>query len=210
MPVRSQSIISRNILTKPVTGANRGIGLGIAECCLDNDAARVYSLDIGDTTEDFQSLSQRFPDRLYAIHADVTQESSITAAVDQVIAEAGALHGMVVNAGRTKHKPALEFTDEELEGLFAVNVLFSPMPVFGLGVLVLTVQLFGAFFTARTAARAFIRLGIKGAIVFTASMASYRPNKVPHPASQITDRKLKTKSESPQPPTAPPKPASAT
>lgn len=39
-------------------------------------------------------------------------------------------------------------------------------------------QLFGAFYTARCAARAFIKLGIKGAIVFTASMASYRPNKV--------------------------------
>lgn len=39
-------------------------------------------------------------------------------------------------------------------------------------------QLFGAFYTARTAARAFIKQGIKGSIVFTASMASYRPNKV--------------------------------
>jgi NAD(P)-dependent dehydrogenase (short-subunit alcohol dehydrogenase family) len=39
-------------------------------------------------------------------------------------------------------------------------------------------QLFGAFFCARAAARAFIKLNIKGAIVFTASMASYRPNKV--------------------------------
>jgi NAD(P)-dependent dehydrogenase (short-subunit alcohol dehydrogenase family) len=40
------------------------------------------------------------------------------------------------------------------------------------------IQLFGAFYTARVAARAFIKLGIKGAIVFTASMASYRPNKI--------------------------------
>ena len=40
------------------------------------------------------------------------------------------------------------------------------------------IQLFGAFYCARVAARAFIKLNIKGAIVFTASMASYRPNKV--------------------------------
>ena len=39
-------------------------------------------------------------------------------------------------------------------------------------------QLFGAFFCARAAARNFIKLGIKGSVVFTASMASYRPNKV--------------------------------
>jgi NAD(P)-dependent dehydrogenase (short-subunit alcohol dehydrogenase family) len=66
---------------------------------------------------------------------------------------------MVVNAGRTHHKAALDFTKKEIENLFNVN-------------------LFGAFYTAQAAARAFIKLGIKGSIVFTASMASYRPNKV--------------------------------
>ena len=66
---------------------------------------------------------------------------------------------MVVNAGRTHHKAALDFTKEDIETLFNVN-------------------LFGAFYTARAAARAFIKLGIKGSVVFTASMASYRPNKV--------------------------------
>lgn len=54
----------------------------------------------------------------------MTQESSIATAVDKIIDEADALHGMVVNAGRTKHKPALEFTDEEIEALFSVNVGF--------------------------------------------------------------------------------------
>lgn len=68
---------------------------------------------------------------------------------------------MVVNAGRTHHKAALDFTKEDIETLFNVN-------------------LFGAFYTARAAARAFIKLGIKGSVVFTASMASYRPNKVSH------------------------------
>lgn len=48
-------------------------------------------------------------------------------------------------------------------------------------------QLFGAFYTARCAARAFIKLGIKGAIVFTASMASYRPNKVRQVISGINE-----------------------
>jgi hypothetical protein len=47
-------------------------------------------------------------------------------------------------------------------------------------------QLFGAFYCARAAARAYIKLGIKGAVVFTASMASYRPNKVSHiPSSAV-------------------------
>ena len=82
--------------------------------------------------------------------------------MDQIIADAGGLHGVVANAGRTHHKAALDFSKEEIENLFNVN-------------------LFGAFFTARVAARAFIKQGVKGSIVFTASMASYRPNKVAPP-----------------------------
>ena len=66
---------------------------------------------------------------------------------------------MVCNAGRTKHKPALDFTTEEIDQLWGVN-------------------LYGSFYSARCAARAFIKQGVKGSIVFTASMASYRPNKV--------------------------------
>lgn len=150
-----------------VTGANRGIGLGIAESCLTNGASHVYSIDIGNPGDDFNSLSKRFPGKLHSITADVTQEETIIAAIDKIVSEAGGLHGMVVNAGRTHHKAALDFTKEEIETLFNVN-------------------LFGSFFTARAAAKAFIRLGIKGSIVFTASMASYRPNKVCKPTNLLT------------------------
>ena len=82
-----------------VTGANRGIGLGIAECCLSNGATKVYSIDIGETGEDFAALSKRYPGQLFAVVANVTEESTISAAIDKIIEEAGALHGMVVNAG---------------------------------------------------------------------------------------------------------------
>lgn len=155
-------------LTVLVTGANRGIGLGVAECCLSNGADKVYSIDIGETGDDFAAISQKYPGKLFAVSANVTEEETITNAVDKIIEEAGALHGMVVNAGRTHHKAALDFTKEDIETLFNVN-------------------LFGAFYTARAAARAFIKQGIKGSVVFTASMASYRPNKVrvcPFPLSR--------------------------
>ena len=79
--------------------------------------------------------------------------------MDKILEQAGALHGMVCNAGRTKHKAALDFTAEEIDQLWGVN-------------------LYGSFYSARCAARAFIKQGVKGSIVFTASMASYRPNKV--------------------------------
>jgi NAD(P)-dependent dehydrogenase (short-subunit alcohol dehydrogenase family) len=125
---------------------------------LDNGADKVYSIDFQDPGEEFQAIAKKYPNRIFAVSADATKEDSIIAAVDKILDEAGALHGMVCNAGRTKHKAALDFTTEEIEQLFAIN-------------------LFGAFYTARAAARAFIRQGVKGSIVFTASMASYRPNK---------------------------------
>ena len=118
----------------------------------------MYSVDLLEPGEEFQAIAKQYPNRLYAVNADATKEESITAAVDKIVAEAGAIHGMVCNAGRTKHKAALDFTTEEIEQLFAIN-------------------LFGSFYTARAAARAFIKLGVRGSIVFTASMASYRPNK---------------------------------
>ncbi|EMR70703.1 putative 3-oxoacyl-(acyl-carrier-protein) reductase 2 protein [Eutypa lata UCREL1] len=142
-----------------ITGANRGIGLGVAECCLLNGAAKVYSIDLAEPGEEFAAASKAFPGRLGSQTANVGDESSISAAIDKIIEESGAIHGVVANAGRTNHKAALDFTKEEVEALFNVN-------------------LFGAFYTARAAARAFIKLGIKGSVVFTASMASYRPNKL--------------------------------
>ncbi|KAJ4364950.1 hypothetical protein N0V83_008566 [Neocucurbitaria cava] len=158
LPVQTQITLQDKVIA--ITGANRGIGLGIAECCLANGAAKVYSIDYAPKVgEEFETIAKVYPGQLFALQADVTNEESIQQAIDEVLTQAGALHGVVVNAGRTNHKSALDFTKEEIEALFAVN-------------------LFGAFYTARVAARAFIKQEIKGSIVFTASMASYRPNKV--------------------------------
>ena len=140
-----------------------GIGLGIARSCLTNGAAQVFSIDIGEAGDDFTAVQKQSPGKLSAIRADVTSEDSITQAVEDIIAQADTLHGMVVNAGRIKQKSALDFTTEEITQLWSIN-------------------LFGAFYHARVAARAFIKLGVQGSIVFTTSMASYRPNKRVHSA----------------------------
>lgn len=141
-----------------ITGANRGIGLGIAEVCLANGAAAVYSLDLFEPGEEFQALAKRSSKRLHYTHCDVTQEASVSEAIESIIAQAGAIHGLVANAGMTKHQPALDFSRQQLDQLFNLNV-------------------FGAYFCATAAARAFMRLGVKGSIVFTSSMTSYRPNR---------------------------------
>jgi NAD(P)-dependent dehydrogenase (short-subunit alcohol dehydrogenase family) len=141
-----------------ITGANRGIGLALAEVCLANDAASIFSLDIFEPGEEFTAIQKANPKKLHYIHCDVTSEDSVNSAIDAVIAQGGAIHGFIANAGMTKHQPAFDFSRAQLDQLFNLNV-------------------FGAYFCATTVARRFIDLGIKGSIVFTASMTSYRPNR---------------------------------
>ncbi|KAL3477946.1 hypothetical protein BJX99DRAFT_269528 [Aspergillus californicus] len=143
-----------------ITGANRGIGLAIAEVCLANSAAAVISLDLFEPGPEFAAIQEKAGDakRLSYIHCDVTSEESIAAGIDNIITTHGAIHGFVANAGMTKHQPALDFTRAQIDSLFNLNV-------------------HGAYFCATAVARRFIELGIKGSIVFTASMTSYRPNR---------------------------------
>ncbi|KAK6530594.1 hypothetical protein TWF281_007434 [Arthrobotrys megalospora] len=141
-----------------ITGANRGIGLGIAEVCLANSATKVYSLDLLEPTEEFNALSKRFNGRLAYIQTDVTQDASIQNAVDKIVEESGAIHGMVANAGMTKHQPALDFDRAQMDKLFNLNF-------------------FGVFSCCTIAAKKFIELGIKGSIVCTASKVGDGPNR---------------------------------
>ncbi|KAF2087787.1 dehydrogenase with different specificitie [Saccharata proteae CBS 121410] len=140
-----------------ITGANRGIGIGIAEVCLANSAKAVYSLDLMEPGEDFAQLAKKHPNFKY-VQTDVTSEPSIETAINSIVAAEGGIHGLVANAGMTKHQPALDFAQEQMKQLFDLNV-------------------FGTFACAQFAARKFIELGVKGSIIFTASMTSYRPNR---------------------------------
>ncbi|KAL3476138.1 hypothetical protein BJX99DRAFT_270594 [Aspergillus californicus] len=141
-----------------ITGANQGIGLGLAEVCLANNAKHVYSLDISTPGEPFTTLATAHPSRFSFIQTDITSEPSVETALNKIVAETGRLDGLIANAGATKHQPALDFTLDQVKRLFELNV-------------------FGSWICATAAARIFIKLGIKGSIVFTASMTSYRPNR---------------------------------
>ena len=109
-----------------ITGANRGIGLGIAEVCLANSARTVYSLDLMEPGEDFTGLRKRHSNFRY-IHMDVTSEESVEKAINQIVEETGRIDGLVANAGMTKHQPALQFDRSQLENLFNLNVSVMAM-----------------------------------------------------------------------------------
>lgn len=92
----------------------------------------------------------------------MTNEESVAAALEAIVEKKGRFDGMVANAGATKHQPALDFSLDQVKRLFELNV-------------------YGSWNCATAAARMFIKLGCKGSIVFTASMTSYRPNRVRSP-----------------------------
>lgn len=124
MPVSSSLHEPKFYLYKiTVTGANQGIGLGLAEVCFANSAARVYSLDISSPGEDFAALAKKNPDKFRYIYVDVTNEESVTKAIQEIVDDSGRLDGMIANAGMTKHQPALDFSMEQVEKLFKLNVL---------------------------------------------------------------------------------------
>ncbi|KAI1322422.1 hypothetical protein F5Y16DRAFT_413287 [Xylariaceae sp. FL0255] len=136
-----------------ITGANQGIGLGIAEVCLANSAACVFSLDISTPGDDLAKIQKQYPGYLEYIQPDVTSEESVKAALDKVVEAKGRFDGLIANAGATKKQPALDFTMEQFEKLYKLNVN-------------------GSWICATAAARKFIELKTKGSIIFTASMTS--------------------------------------
>ncbi|CAL8579992.1 hypothetical protein XPA_005725 [Xanthoria parietina] len=140
-----------------ITGANQGIGLGIAEVCLANSAKAVYSLDIDDPGQAFWELKQRYSNLEY-IAVDIREKETIESAIENIYSHKGSLDGFVANAGMTKHQPALDFSEEQLHQIFDLNV-------------------FGTYHCATSIARKWIDKQICGSIVFTASMTSYRPNR---------------------------------
>ncbi|KAL8999117.1 MAG: hypothetical protein Q9169_002005 [Polycauliona sp. 2 TL-2023] len=103
-----------------ITGANQGIGLGIAEVCLANSARVVYSLDIKEPEEGFEETHEKY-NNLKFIKTDVTKKDSIDEAIKAIFANEGRLDGLVANAGMTKHQPALDFSEEQLQQIFELN-----------------------------------------------------------------------------------------
>lgn len=145
-----------------ITGGNRGIGLAIGQSCLANGAVAVYSLDISEPDDGFIELQQLYAAngnrRLNYIKCDVTSESDVSRAVDQIVTECGRVDGLVVNAGISRHQPALDTDKAFLQTMFDINV-------------------FAGYACAIAVAKKFVELQIKGSIVFTASMVGYRPNR---------------------------------
>ncbi|TGP51742.1 L-iditol 2-dehydrogenase [bacterium M00.F.Ca.ET.230.01.1.1] len=135
-----------------ITGSARGIGKAFAEAYA-REGATVAIADIDLAAA--EATAQAIGSAAYAIRLDVTDQSSIEAAVKAVEEKTGGLDVLINNAAIFDLAPIVEITRASYEKLFAVNVA-------------------GTLFTLQAAARSMIARGKGGRIINMASQAGRR------------------------------------
>jgi 2-deoxy-D-gluconate 3-dehydrogenase len=140
-----------------VTGANAGIGQGIALALAEAgaDVAAIGRTPADDTAVQVRALGRRCE----LVSADLSSIAPVGAAIDTVVERLGRLDILVNNAGIIRRADALEFTEEDWDAVIDTN-LKTP------------------FFLARAAARHMAGWaspgGQRGKIVNIASMLSFQ------------------------------------
>lgn len=135
-----------------ITGSARGIGRGFAERYI-SEGATVAIADIN--MDAAQAAARDLGDRAYAVQLDVTDQSSIDAAISTVVAKAGKLDILINNAALFDAAETVDITRASYDKLYAVNVA-------------------GTLFTMQAAARQMIAQGHGGKIINMASQAGRR------------------------------------
>ncbi|PBC06615.1 L-iditol 2-dehydrogenase [Mesorhizobium sp. WSM3859] len=135
-----------------ITGSARGIGRAFAEAYA-REGATVAIADID--LDAAQATAKAIGSAAYALWLDVTDQSSIDAAVKAVEEKTGGLDVLINNAAIFDLAPIVEITRASYEKLFAVNVA-------------------GTLFMLQAAARSMIARGKGGRIINMASQAGRR------------------------------------
>jgi NAD(P)-dependent dehydrogenase (short-subunit alcohol dehydrogenase family) len=138
-----------------VTGASKGLGIGIAEVCAAEGAQVVLAARSLDRLEALAASISAAGGRAHPVQCDVSVMADLERLVGETLAVYGAVHGLVNNAGVNFVKPFLETTEAEYDH-------------------VVSVDLKGSFFLTQLCARQMLRQQPKGgAIVQIASVHTY-------------------------------------
>jgi len=135
-----------------ITGAAQGIGRGFAKAYI-SEGATVAIADIN--LDAAEQTAKELGDAAYAVHIDVSNQQTIDAAIDAVVAKAGKLDILINNAALFDAAETVDITRESYDRLYAVNVG-------------------GTIFTLQAAARQMIKQGHGGKIINMASQAGRR------------------------------------
>lgn len=140
-------------------GGNRGIGLDVANGLAEAGAqiAIIYRSSKSGGEAAAAQISRKHKVKVIAYQADVADPAAIEAAISSVVNDFGRLDIVIANAGICTEVDALDFTPKQFRDLMGVN-------------------LDGAFYTAKAAAKVFKAQG-SGNIVFTTSMSAIIVNR---------------------------------
>lgn len=106
-----------------VTGATSGIGRSAAIELGRMGAFVAVGGRKMDLAEETLSLIREAGGHGMTVRLDVTDAAAWAAAGDTIVAETGALHGLVNNAGEAKNKPIADLTSDELDFLTSINCM---------------------------------------------------------------------------------------
>jgi 3-oxoacyl-[acyl-carrier protein] reductase len=126
-----------------ITGASRGIGAAVAE----------YFIAAGDTVVALSRSGDAPAGVARALAVDVADSGAVALAVKDAVSDFGALDVVVANAGITRDGLAMRMSDEQWREVLSVN-------------------LDGAFYTARAALASMVRAR-RGSIIFIGSISPF-------------------------------------
>jgi NAD(P)-dependent dehydrogenase (short-subunit alcohol dehydrogenase family) len=138
-----------------ITGGNSGIGLGMAHAVAEAGAdVAIWGTNAAKNDAAKAALAKTGR-KVLALQCDVSDEAAVDAAFAETLSVLGRVDGCFANAGVSGRGTAsfLEMSSEEWRSVLGVN-------------------LDGAFFTLRAAARHMVQRGDGGALVGTASLAA--------------------------------------
>ncbi|KAE8348707.1 hypothetical protein BDV28DRAFT_142928 [Aspergillus coremiiformis] len=145
-----------------VSGAARGLGLTQAEALLEAGAT-VYALDrLEEPSPEFYEIQKRakaeLGTELYYRRIDVRDTERLDSTIASIANLEGRMDGLVAAAGIQQETPALEYSAQDANTMFEVNVT-------------------GVFMTAKAVAKQMIRFGNGGSIALIASMSGTIANR---------------------------------
>ena len=142
--------------TALITGGNSGIGLGFAEALAQAGASVCIWGTNAQKNEGALKKIQSYGVKAVALQCDVGDEAQVEQRFAETVAALGPVHACFANAGVSGRAEVKSFTDMSTEEWKRVT----------------RVNLDGAFYTLRAAARHMVGHGKGGALVGTASLAA--------------------------------------
>jgi len=107
-----------------VSGSSRGIGRGIAEALLREDALCVLNGRGADQLEvTRRELEARFPDRVRAVAGDVGEPETMRRLLSETLDNWGAIDGVVANAGALKPVPEVDIAGDDWDWYWHHNFI---------------------------------------------------------------------------------------